>query len=74
LWVTEAEVVLAQPARTMVLVGKGQKSKKKQVEVPGPPLTPRLIVVQVRRDKDRNRGKTALVSSQFHFARFDRRH
>lgn len=48
LWVAETEVVLAQPARTMVLVGQGKKKKKKQVEVPGPPLTLRLIVAQVR--------------------------
>ena len=48
LWVAETEVVLAQPARTMVVVGKGKKKKKKQVSIPGPPLTLRLIVVQVR--------------------------
>ena len=48
LWVAETEVVLAQPARTMVVVGKGKKKKKKQVSIPGPPLTRRLIVVQVR--------------------------
>ena len=48
LWVAETEVVLAQPARTMVEVGKGKKKKKKQVSIPGPPLTRRLIVVQVR--------------------------
>jgi hypothetical protein len=47
LWVAETEVVLAQPARTMVPVRKGAK-KKKQVEIPGPPLTLRLIIVQVR--------------------------
>jgi hypothetical protein len=47
LWVAETNVVLAQPARTMVPCGKGKK-KKKQVEIPGPPLTLRLIVVQVR--------------------------
>lgn len=48
LWVAQTEVVLAQPARTMVLVGKGKKARKKQREIPGPPLTLRLIVVQVR--------------------------
>lgn len=48
LWVAETDVVLAQAARTMVLVGKGKKAKKKQREIPGPPLTLRLIVVQVR--------------------------
>lgn len=49
LWVAETDVVLAQPARTMVPCGKGKrKKKKKQVEIPGPPLTLRLIVVQVR--------------------------
>lgn len=48
LWVAETEVVLAQPARTMVLCGKGKKKQKKQVSIPGPPLTLRLIVVQVR--------------------------
>jgi hypothetical protein len=48
LWVAETEVVLTQPARTMVLIGKGKKQKKKQVSIPGPPLTLRLIVVQVR--------------------------
>ena len=48
LWVAETDVVLAQPARTMVLVGKGKRAKKKQREIPGPPLTLRLIVVQVR--------------------------
>lgn len=49
LWVAETAVVLAQPARTMVPVRKGAQ-KKKQVEIPGPPLTLRLIVVQVRDD------------------------
>jgi len=44
LWVAEAEVVLDQPARTMVQRGK----KKKQVSIPGPPLTLRLVIVQVR--------------------------
>ena len=48
LWVAETEVVLAQPARTMVVVGKGKKARKKQRAIPGPPLTLRLIVVQVR--------------------------
>ena len=52
LWVAEAEVVLAQPARTMVPCRKGAK-KKKQVQIPGPPLTLRLIVVQVRDEKGR---------------------
>ena len=47
LWVAEAEVVLRQPARTMVPTRKGAK-KKKQVEIPGPPLPLRLIIVQVR--------------------------
>ena len=47
LWVAETEVVLAQPARTMVLCGK----KKKQLSIPGAPLTLRLIVVEVR-DED----------------------
>lgn len=47
LWVAETDVVLAQPARTMVPVRKGAK-KKKQREIPGPPLSLRLIVVQVR--------------------------
>jgi hypothetical protein len=47
LWVAETEVVLSQPARTMVPCGK----KKKQVSIPGPPLTLRLIVVEVR-DED----------------------
>jgi hypothetical protein len=48
LWVAETAVVLAQPARTMVLIGKGKRAKKRQREIPGPPLTLRLIVVQVR--------------------------
>ena len=52
LWVAEAEVVLDQPARTMVPVRKGAK-KKKQVTIPGPALTLRLIIVQVRDDDGR---------------------
>ncbi len=40
LWVAEAPVVLAQPARTMI--------GKRQVSIPGPPLPLRLIAVQVR--------------------------
>src|SRR5690606_28988367 len=52
LWVAETEVVLDQPARTMVPVRKGSK-KKNQVEIPGPPLTLRLIIVQVRDDDGR---------------------
>jgi hypothetical protein len=48
LYVAETEVVLNQPARTMVVVGKGKKKTKKQVSIPGPPLTLRLVVVQVR--------------------------
>jgi hypothetical protein len=47
LWVAETEVILDQPARTMVPTRKGAK-KKKQVEIPGPALTLRLIIVQVR--------------------------
>lgn len=50
LWVAETEVILDQPARTMIPIRKGAK-KKKQVEVPGPPLTLRLVIVQVRDDE-----------------------
>ena len=63
LWVAETEVVLAQPARTMVLVGKGKKAKKKQREIPGPPLTLRLIVVQVRDDHGRTLATWHLLSN-----------
>jgi Transposase DDE domain len=52
LWVAETEVVLDQPARSMVPICEGSK-KKKQVEIPGPPLTLRLIIVQVRDDDGR---------------------
>jgi hypothetical protein len=52
LWVAETKVVLDQPARTMVPTRKGAK-KKKQVQIPGPPLTLRLIIVQVRGDDGR---------------------
>lgn len=52
LWVAETEVILDQPARTMIPIRKGAK-KKKQVEVPGPPLTLRLVIVQVRDDEGR---------------------
>jgi hypothetical protein len=45
LWVAEASVVLAQPARTMI--------GKKQVSIPGPPLPLRLIAVQVRSEDGR---------------------
>jgi len=48
LWVAETDIVMDQPARTMMIAGKGKKAKKKQVSIPGPPLTLRLIVVQVR--------------------------
>lgn len=44
LWVAETEVVLDQPARTMV----GRGKKRKQVSIPGPSLSLRLIIVQVR--------------------------
>lgn len=73
LWVAETDVVLAQPARTMVLVGKGKRAKKKPREIPGPPLTLRLIVVQVRDQSGRtlatwhllaNAPKTVLSSEQ----------
>ena len=62
LWVAETEVVLAQPARTMVPCRKGAK-KKKQVEIPGPPLTLRLIVVQVRDDDGRTLATWYLLSN-----------
>jgi hypothetical protein len=52
LWVAETEVILDQPARTMIPIRKGAK-KKKQIEVPGPPLTLRLVIVQVRDDEGR---------------------
>lgn len=45
LWAAETEVVLYRPARKTVA------KTKKRVEVPGPPLTLRLIVVQLRDDK-----------------------
>jgi hypothetical protein len=45
LWVGEAQVVLTQPARTMI--------KGRQVAVPGPPLALRMIVVQVRDENGR---------------------
>ena len=47
LWVAETEVVLAQPARTMVIVGRGKKAKKKQRQIAGVALTMRLIVAKV---------------------------
>lgn len=62
LWVAETAVVLAQPARTMVPCRKGAK-KKKQVEIPGPPLTLRLIVVQVRDDHGRTLATWYLLSN-----------
>lgn len=62
LWVAETAVVLAQPARTMVPCRKGAK-KKKQVEIPGPPLTLRLIVVQVRDDDGRTLATWYLLSN-----------
>ena len=39
---------LEQVLPTMVEVGQGKKQKKKQVSIPGPPLTLRWVVVQVR--------------------------
>jgi hypothetical protein len=63
LWVAETEVVLDQPARTMVLVGKGKKAKKKQREIPGPPLALRLIVVQVRDDNGHTLATWHLLSN-----------
>lgn len=63
LWVAETDVVLAQPARTMVLCGKGKKKKKKQIAIPGPPLTLRLIVVQVRHQDGRVLATWHLLSN-----------
>lgn len=63
LWVAETEVVLAQPARTMVTVGNGKHAKKKQKEVPGPPLTLRLIVVQVRNNAGHTLATWYLLSN-----------
>jgi hypothetical protein len=48
LWVAEEEVVLDQPARTMVVVGQGRKARKTQHAIKGAPLTLRLVIVQVR--------------------------
>ena len=62
LWVAETEVVLAQPARTMVPCRKGAK-KKKQVQIPGPPLTLRLIVVQVRDENGRTLATWYLLTN-----------
>ena len=47
LWVAETEVVLAQPARTMVIVGRGKNAKKKQRQIAGEALTMRMIVAKV---------------------------
>ncbi len=63
LWVAETEVVLAQPARMMVTVGQGKKAKKKQREIPGPPLTLRLIVVQVRNETGQTLATWHLLSN-----------
>lgn len=60
LWVAEAEVVLDQPARTMVPNGK---KKKKQVSIPGPPLTLRLIIVQVRGNDGRTQATWYLLTN-----------
>lgn len=62
LWVAEADVVLAQPARKMVPCRKGAK-KKKQVEIPGPPLPLRLIFVQVRDPQARTLATWYLLSN-----------
>ena len=62
LWVAETEVVLAQPARTMVPCRQGAK-KKKQIEIPGPPLTLRLIIVQVRDDHGHTLATWHLLSN-----------
>jgi hypothetical protein len=43
LWVAETDIVLAQPARTMV-----GRCRRRQVSIPGPPLPLRLVVVDVR--------------------------
>lgn len=63
LWVAETDVVLAQPARTMVVVGRGKKAKKKPRQIEGPPLTLRLIVVQVRDEQGRTLATWHLLSN-----------
>ncbi len=62
LWVAETDVVPAQPARTMVPCGRGKKNKK-QVSLPGPPLTLRLIVVPVRDDNGRTLATWDLLTN-----------
>lgn len=58
LWVAETDVVLAQPARTMV-----GRRRRRQVSIPGPPLPLRLIVVDVRDEKGRVLATWHLLSN-----------
>lgn len=63
LWVAETEIVMDQPARTMVVIGRGKKAKKKQRAIAGPPLTLRLIVAQVRDNDGRTLATWYLLSN-----------
>jgi hypothetical protein len=56
LFVAEAEVVLHRP-------GKRYFGKKKQVEVPGPPLPLRLVVAEVRDEQGRVLARWLLLSN-----------
>jgi hypothetical protein len=59
LFVAEAEVVLHKPGKRHV----GTKKKKKQIDVPGPPLPLRLIVAEVRDLKGRVLARWLLLTN-----------
>jgi hypothetical protein len=47
-FVGETSVTLQRPARTHRITGKGRHKKKRHVDIPGPPVTLRLCVSEVR--------------------------
>lgn len=65
LWVVETEVTLTRPAKTRV-PDPAQPGKTKQIEVPGRPLTLRLVVVQVRDRRGRILSQWLLLSNVPH--------
>lgn len=62
-FVGETQVVLHRPARLHRVTGKGKNRKKKHINVPGEPLTLRLIVSEIRDENGKVLARWLLLTN-----------
>jgi hypothetical protein len=62
-YVGQSMVILHRPARTHRMVGKGKKRRAVHVNIPGPPITLRLVVSEIRAQNGKLLARWLLLSN-----------